>query len=235
MPSAVAGVPERVVQTTARLARQCGLAPDPGEQCAALIGLVVVAGGAASAKSALIAGERWSVAPSPAAGLGHRRDRPDGGRGVDPGDGRTVAVRRASASCPSAASPTSRPPFIVGPLLLSGVVTAVGLLVRSEPGHLDGGEMVELVLLVAGAEELIYRGAVLALAHRALPAVAAELSPPAPSPRRIWQRRRVGPGGRTGGGRAGLLLAPPPQRLVGRADRRPHRHQPPRAGLRVGA
>jgi len=174
----VAGVREWVVRTTARLARQVqppGLTP--AERRAALIGLVVVAGGAATAKSVLIAGDRWSVGAQ--VGLVASVIAVTGvtvAAGVESGDGRTVAVLSDLGLVPFAREPDEhRAAFVVGPLLLSGVVTAAGLLLRSEPGHLDGGGMMDLVLLVAGAEELIYRGAVLALAHRALPPGAAEV------------------------------------------------------------
>lgn len=141
---------------------------------ASLAGLVVVAGGAAAGKSLLIADDAWSVAAQ--VGLLGSAVVASGvvlARGAEPGDRLATVRRELGLVAPWRDGGAVL--AIAGPLALSGAVTAIGLAIRAEPAHVDAGEMADLVLLVAGAEELIYRGAVLALARQALTPVPAEL------------------------------------------------------------
>lgn len=130
-----------------------------------MIALVVVAGGAAITKSLLIAHGRWSVG----AQLGLLAVVV----GIT-----AVTLRRDTPSALGLTAPRLDGGAVLAltvPLGISVVVTGVGLVLRSDPVTVGGGEMLDLVLLVAVAEELIYRGAVLALAHRALAPAPAEL------------------------------------------------------------
>jgi membrane protease YdiL (CAAX protease family) len=138
-----------------------------------MIALVVVAVGAAATKSVLIADGRWSVAAQLTllagvvgiAVVAIGRDAPAGDR--------ITTVRHALGI---EAPPRDRAAVlaIAVPLAISATVTVVGLVLRSEPVTVGAGDLLDLLLLVAVAEELIYRGAVLALAQRALPPIAAE-------------------------------------------------------------
>ncbi len=140
--------------------------------------LVLVAGGAAVAKSVLIAGDRWGLGAqlgslalvAGTAGVVLARDAEPGARC----DTVLRALGLRSLDRPGDDA-RARLAFALGPPAVVVVGTGVALLVTGRPNHATAGELADLLLLVALAEELVYRGAVLALARRALPPLPAEV------------------------------------------------------------
>jgi membrane protease YdiL (CAAX protease family) len=89
--------------------------------------------------------------------------------------GSAAGLVRLEARRPESGRPGREALLSVGPFLVTGVVAGAILAGRAEPGHLTGGVVVDLLVLIALAEELIYRSAVLALAHRSLSPLPAEI------------------------------------------------------------
>jgi membrane protease YdiL (CAAX protease family) len=85
---------------------------------------------------------------------------------------RQQAWRRAPATAP----PERILLWAVTPLFLAGAATAVVLAVRGSAGGLTSSRLAELTLVTALGEELIFRGALLAIAYRAVSPLIAELS-----------------------------------------------------------